>query len=155
MKLRLLVAAMFIVFIGSTYAGAATILETGGGIVGADGQWVIYDFYADQGPFTYRAMLTDQSTEPMNLVNMYLAITTSTAVIDSAYGEEVDSLSFNFPVEEGRHYLAKVFAQGAGPLSAGHFGLDIQSVPIPSTLLLLGGGLVGLVGIRKKLKSRG
>lgn len=33
--------------------------------------------------------------------------------------------------------------------------LGTKCVPIPSTLLLLGGGLVGLVGIRKKLKSRG
>lgn len=32
---------------------------------------------------------------------------------------------------------------------------ELEAVPIPSTLLLLGGGLVGLAGVRKKLKSRG
>ena len=41
-----------------------------------------------------------------------------------------------------------------GEFSVNCVQLATKCVPIPSTLLLLGGGLVGLIGVRKKLKSR-
>jgi hypothetical protein len=49
-------------------------------------------------------------------------------------------------------YLTFVFNRKSGSWSGGGFGL-IESVPAPSTLLLLGPALLGLVGIRKRLSS--
>ena len=110
----------------------------------------IFEFEADKGPPLYRATISDLSTAPdFDLSFIYLAISTSTDVIDFRFGEGL----LNFPVDIGSSYFANVFALGDGLMEAGNFGLKIEAVPIPTTLFLLGSGLIASIGLRRKFRK--
>jgi hypothetical protein len=117
-------------------------------IFGEDG--LNFDFMADTAPFTYEATITDLSiSSNIGLEDIFLSITTSTEYLADRFSEG----SITFPVIGGNTYFANVFAQGAGLMEAGNFGLIVETVPIPGAVWLLGPGLVCLVGLRKKLKK--
>jgi hypothetical protein len=137
-----------------TFTFASTIFETTGWITGVEG--VTFDFLADQSPYTYQATLSDLSEEPFfGFDSLFLSITTATDLIDSIIGPG----SFIFAAIPGETYFANVFGTGGGTgvgtvvgtVGAGLFGVQITTVPIPSAIFLLGAGLFGLVGLRKKL----
>jgi hypothetical protein len=130
MKTKILWAVMVISLCAfPTYSGAATILETTGWIIGEEG--FSFDFVADTAPFTYEATITDLSISPaFGLTDIFLSITTSTEVLDYRLGEG----SIIFPVVGGNTYFANVFAQGAGDIEAGNFGLIVETVPVPGAV---------------------
>ena len=148
LKSTLMAIAITILFIPS-YAGASSIVfETTGWIT--DNQGFIYEFEASVSPFSYTATLSDLSTDPFfGFDFLFLSITTSTSVIDSIVGPG----SFTFPATSGETYFANIFGTGGGTTGTGLFGLEIKAVPIPATLMLLASGLIGLAGLRWRIRK--
>ena len=143
---------LIIMFLIPFCAGAATVtaagdivFETTGWIIGTDG--VNYSFSANVAPFTYLVKLSDLSEAPnFGFDFLYLSITTSTGQIDSIVGPG----SFTFDAVDGETYFVNVFGEGAGNKLSGLFGVEITAVPIPTSLLLLGPGLLGLIFLRRR-----
>jgi hypothetical protein len=131
-------------------AGAATVFETTGWIIGETGTGLTFDFEADTAPYTYRATLSDLNTDPFGLKLIFLSITTAT-VANPAYSIFGPG-SFTFAASPGETHFANVFGIGGGELKAGLFGIDIQTVPIPPSLILLGSSLIGLVFLRRRVR---
>jgi len=146
MKLKGLLTVMAIaLLVIPTYSGASTVFETTGWIKGWDG--LIFDFEADVAPFTYKATIADLSPPPsFGLSPLFLVIASSSEFLGFRSGEG----SISFSVEEGKTYFAGVFGKGSGELDAGLFGLKIESVPIPTTLMLFGSALFGLIFLRRR-----
>ena len=129
-------------------AGAAIVFETTGWIQETIG--LTFDFEADTAPYTYRATLSDLSQAPwFGFDFLYLSLTTSTETVDSTIGPG----SFTFEAIPGETYFANIFGTGGGDLGAGLFGLEVATVPIPPSVLLLGSSLLGLVLIRRRGKG--
>lgn len=64
--------------------------------------------------------------------------------------------SETFDFSEGNELFVLYYAGSGSPMSPDEiYGMTVNNVPIPSALLLLGSGLVGLVGMRKKQKANG
>lgn len=125
--------------------GASIVFETTGWIMGDDG--LVFEFEADTAPYTYRTTLSDLSEAPLfGFDFLYLSITTSTDTVKSIIGPG----EFNFAATPGETYFANVFGTGGGELEAGLFGLEIRAVPIPSALMLLGSGILGLFVLKRK-----
>jgi len=78
---------------------------------------------------------------------------TGTWTIDLGTGTGFNINDFNFlskiPPGDTQVYAALKFTQGQDPSDDSAFG---AVVPEPTSLLLLGSGLVGLIGLRKKIK---
>jgi hypothetical protein len=148
LKLKICLVSLAIVCLLIPHsAGASTVFETTGWIIGTEG--LVYEFTADIEPFTYQATITDLSVTPtFGLTNLFLSISTSTGVIDFRFGEG----SFVFPAIEGNTYFANVFGKGGGDLAAGNFGLKIEAVPIPPSLVLFGSCILGMVLLRRKVR---
>lgn len=126
--------------------GATTVFETTGWIIDTGGD--NFDFVADQGPYTYQATLSDLSVSPF-FGFKFLFLQISTATENVGYIEELGS--FTFTAEPGETYYANVFGTaGGGYVNAGLFGVEVSTIPIPATLILLGSGLVGLLALRRK-----
>jgi hypothetical protein len=49
-------------------------------------------------------------------------------------------------------YFANVFGIGGGDLGAGNFGVEVTTIPIPPSLILLGTSLFGLMLLRRRLR---
>lgn len=143
------VLAVVLVLMMPPCLGATTVFETTGWIIGAGGE--NYDFVADQAPYTYQATLSDLSEAPVfGFDFLYLQISTATDTIDSITGPG----SFLFTAVPDETYFANVFGNASdGGANAGLFGVEVTAVPIPTTLMLLGSGLVGLVVVRRKKRQ--
>jgi hypothetical protein len=145
---KILLMLIIAVFLIPVCVSASIVFETTGWITGSEG--LTFNFTADQSPYTYQATLADLSEDPyFGFVFLFLTVSSSTNILGSILGPG----SFTFPVEEGRLYFANVFGTGGGIVDAGLFGLEIATVPIPGAIWLLGSGLIGIVGIRRKLKK--
>jgi hypothetical protein len=130
-------------------AGAATVFETTGWIIGETGTGLTFDFEADTAPFTYRATLSDLSEAPVfGFDFLFLSITTATDTVDSIVGPG----SFTFAATSGETYFANIFGTGGGTVGAGLFGVEVTAVPIPPSLILLGSSLIGLVFLRRRVR---
>jgi hypothetical protein len=104
-------------------------------------------FQADQSPYTYQATLADLSISPIfGFDYLFLAITSTT----TSYGSIVGPGSFIFDVVPNELLFANVFGIGGGDTGFGLFGVQVTTVPVPGAVWLLGSGLVGLVGLRRK-----
>ena len=148
-KPLLLVIALALVLILPPCAGATTVFETTGWIIGTDG--VNYSFVADQAPYTYEATLADLSDPPtFGFDFIYLKITTATESLEPV-GSIDKPGSFTFTATPGETYHANLFGIASEEgVNAGLYGIEVATVPIPTTLMLLGSGLVGLVVVRRK-----
>jgi hypothetical protein len=138
---------LFAILFGGLFpAHAATVLEETGFIFGFGGE--NYSFVADQAPPVYRVTLTDLEF-PAAFDILAVAITTSTDNV----AELLAQGNTTFGVELGTTYFANVLGLADDEFGAGLFGIKIAPVPIPGALWLLGSGLIGIVGIRKKFKK--
>ena len=149
MKTKLVLAVLVIaLFVVPSYTFAATVFETTGWII--DTQGFNFEFTADQSPYTYQATLTDLSLVPFfGFDTLFLSVTSSTDSLGSFFGP----CSFTFDVIPGETLFANVFGIGGGTQGAGLFGLEVAAVPIPGAIWLLGSGLIGIVGIKRKFKK--
>jgi hypothetical protein len=144
-----LVVGMFLI---PAYAGASQVANVGD-IVFEVTDWIVlidglsYDFVANVAPYEYLVTLSDLSEAPtFGITFIYLAISTSTDFIDSTFGPG----SFTFTADPGETYFVNVFGIGGGELFTGLFGVNITAVPIPTSLLLFGSGILGLVFLRRR-----
>jgi hypothetical protein len=151
MKKKFILAVLIaLVFLMPSYAGASPVedfghivFETTGWIIGTDG--VSLPFVADVAPFTYRVTLSDLSESPnFGFDFLFLAITTATETIGSIIGPG----QFTFTAIPGQTYFVNVFGVGGGDFDTGLFGVEIAAIPIPTSLLLFGSGILGLVLLR-------
>ena len=133
-------------------ASTSTVFETTGWITESEG--LVYNFTADTAPFLYKATITDLSIDPyFGFDFLFLSISTAVDVIDFLVVDlNVGQGSFTFDAVPGTSYFANVFGTGAGQQDSGNFGLLIQGVPIPTSLMLLGSGLFGIVLLRRKMR---
>jgi len=146
-KLTILVIMLLVI---PTCVCAATVDETTGWITGTEG--VVFDFTADVSPYTYVATITDLSVDPFfGFDFLFLSISRSTEVIDSVEVDlSVGHESIVFDVLPGERLFANIFGVGGGQIDAGNFGLQINAVPVPSALMLLGSGLLALFTLKRR-----
>lgn len=142
----LCVLAVILVLMMPPCLGATTVFETTGWIIGNGGD--NFDFVADQAPYTYQATLSDLSEVPyFGFDFLYLMISHGTETV----GSITTSGSFTFTAVPDDTYFANVFGTaGGGSINAGLFGVEVTAIPIPTTLMLLGSGLLVLIGLRRR-----
>jgi hypothetical protein len=145
---RIIIVLTLGLFLGwmSPVNAATVVLEDTGFIFGYGGE--TYSFVADQTPLLYNVTLTDLEF-PGAFDILGVAITTAT---DSVV-ELLAPGSKTFSVDFETTYFANVLGLAADDLGAGLFGIKITAVPIPPTLILLGTGLIGFIGLKKKYKK--
>jgi len=141
-------------FIVPAFANAAIIFETSEFITESEG--IVYEFVVDIEPSAACvATITDLSEDLLGFEYLYLTISTSSEVLGETYTHDPGGLEpINFIAYPGIQYYANVFGFGSGEYKTGNFGLQIvgSPVPIPTTLFLLGSGLIGLIGLRRRIK---
>jgi hypothetical protein len=147
MKKKAMILALLLCF-SPCLAIGSTILETTAFITGVEGD--VYPFEASVGPYTYEATLTDLSSDPLGFKYLYLSITTASDVL-IPFTSVTDSGSFTFDVTPDESYFANVFGRGTGRTKTGLYGLKVSTVPIPSAFLLLASGIIGLIGVRRRV----
>lgn len=125
-------------------AAPTTVYESAGTIFGT--QAFNFEFDADIPPPTYRATLTDLSESPLGFEFLGLFISTSTQNV----GSRTTAGSFNFTVTPGKTYFGDVVGVATGDINAGRFGVKIEAIPIPQTLMLLATGIMTIIFIRRR-----
>ena len=149
MKLKVLLTVVVIaLLVIPSYLGASTVVDTTEFIFGPVGG-ENFPFIATEEPLTYKAVLTDFEF-PAPFISLRLAITKG--------GEKIASISgpgtLIFDVVKGAAYFANVIGVPDQipdtDQRAGLFNLQIMPVPIPTTLMLFGSGLLGLIAIRRR-----
>ena len=151
MKLKLLMVMLAIMVLAiPPSAGAAIVDETTGWITGTEG--VVFEFTADVSPYTYEAILTDLSISPFfGFDFLFFSISSSTGTIDSTVVDlSAGQDSLKFDVSPGQKLFANIFGVGGGDFESGNYGLQINAVPIPSALMMLGSGLLALVALKRR-----
>lgn len=128
----------------SGVAAPTTVYENTGVIIGT--QAFHFEFDADVPPPTYRATLTDLSEDPLgfDFLGLFISSPTQNMKILTTAG------STNFPVMLGKTYFADVIGVATGDINAGRFGVKIEAIPIPQTIMLLASGIFTLVYIRRR-----
>ena len=145
-KAIIAVALVVMVLLSYNSASAATVYENTGTIKG-EGSW-LRSFDANVSPFTYIVSLTDLSDPPETDFNtLGMLLFDSNGIIDTLFGPG----NFTYEAEPNQKYLINVFVDAG--FSTGEFGVKVETVPIPAAVWLLGGGLLGLVGLRRRFKS--
>jgi hypothetical protein len=98
----------------------------------------------------YMATIVDFET-PVAFNTLLFAVTTTDPLgfidfVEGAGGEG----SFIFTGDPGVNYVANIVAKTGYWGGIGLFGAQVNLIPIPQTLLLLGSGLIGLVIVRRR-----
>jgi hypothetical protein len=149
MKKAIIAASLItLVLIFYSAASASTVYEDVGIIQGAVSN--LSSFEANVAPFKYVVTLTDLSPQPELGFNFLgLTLLDTNGIIDSLFGAG----EFAFDPVPNQKYYVNVFGEGSGEYGAAVYGVQVAAVPIPAAVWLLGGGLIGLVGLRRKLKN--
>jgi hypothetical protein len=151
-KIILTVTAIALLMVPS-YLCASTVLDVAGTIQGF--KLEVYPFFANETPFTYEATLVDLSDiipglPPGTKTGFEMLSLSVTNQDGDPLGSANFSGSFPFPVNEGEKYYAWVNGNTGDTYFMGAYEVTVAPVPIPTTLLLLGSGLIGLIAIRRK-----
>lgn len=146
MKLKLFFVSLAIAcLLIPHYAGAATVLDETGTIIGAS--WEAYSFVTDLTSDVYEVTLTDFEF-PVAFEFLGVAITTS----DVMAAQLLAPGTTTFSVELGTTYLVNVLGITADPPGAGLFNINIKAIPIPPGLILLGTSVFGLILLRRRVR---
>ena len=146
----LLVVAMLVS--GMTSAGATTVLDETG-VVFSPGSVDKYQFHVTD-PGTYSVTLTDL-LQPLNDFS-FIAVAVSRGQKD-LLTLLLGSGTQTFAIDKPGGYRATVFALAPNDPGAGLYNLNVSSVPLPASVLLLGSALVGMLAMgrrRRMAKSR-
>jgi hypothetical protein len=142
-------------FLAPAFVNAAIIFETSEFMTESEG--IVYEFMVDIEPAAACvATITDLSEDLLGFEYLYLTISTSLEVLGETDTNNPSGLEpINFTAYPGIQYYANVFGVGSGEYETGNFGLQIvgSAVPIPTTLFLLGSGLIGLIGLRQRKRN--
>ena len=150
-----LVMLSIVFFLVPAITNAAIIFETSEFITESEG--IVYEFVVDIEPSAAcMATITDLSEDLLGFEYLYLTISTSLEVLGETDTNDPGGLApIYFTSDPDTQYYANVFGVGCGEYETGNFGLQIVApVPIPTTLFLLGAGLIGLVGLRRARRNR-
>jgi hypothetical protein len=126
-------------------AGMATpIFETSDYINGIEG--LTYNFDIGANPGEFEATLSDLSFGPLGFDFLGLSISTATHTLGAI--ESPGVIYFSGTPETT--YYANIFGVGAGEFDTGLFGVQVEAVPLPPSLLMILSGLFLLVAVRRR-----
>jgi hypothetical protein len=104
-------------------------------------------------PGLYQSTLSNMSVENEPFFGFdFLGLIVSTGSQTLGHIFEPGSFFFEVTPSSGTNFFANVFGDGSGLFDTGLAGIEISKVPIPATLLLFGSGLIGLIGVRRKIQ---
>jgi len=141
----------FVVLILSpAFVSASVVYEQSVWITGTQG----FNFdLPDLTPGSYKSTLTNMSVENEPFFGFdFLGLIVSTGSETLGYIFKPGSFFFEVTPSSGTNFFANIFGDGSGLFDTGLAGIEISKVPIPATLILFASGLVGLIGIRRKIQ---
>lgn len=147
---NLILVVVMAVILFPTFTNASVVYEQSLWITGTQG----FNFdLPDLSPGSYKSTLTNMSVENEPFFGFdFLGLIVSTGSETLGYVFEPGSFFFEVTPSSGTNFFANVFGDGSGLFDTGLAGIEISKVPIPATLVLFGSGLVGLIGIRRKIQ---
>ena len=123
---------------------AAPVFDITDYITGIEGR--TYRFDVDPAAEAYQATLSDLSFGPLGFDFLGLSISTAGQTLGA-----IDSPgAIYFSGDPDTHYYANIFGVGAGDFETGLFGVQVEAVPLPPSLLLLLSGVVLIALSRRR-----
>lgn len=147
---NLFLVVVMAVILFPTFTNASVVYEQSLWITGTQG----FNFdLPDLEPGSYKSTLTNMSVKNEPIFGFdFLGLIVSTGSETLGYIFEPGSFFFEVTPSSGTNFFANIFGDGSGLFDTGLAGIEISKVPIPATLVLFGSGLVGLIGIRRRIK---
>ncbi len=127
-----------------TAAMAGPIFETTDYIEGIEG--LTYSFDIGPHPGTFEATLSDLSFGPMAFDFLGLSISTASQTLGAIEAPG----TFTFDAAPDATYYANIFGVGAGDFDTGLFGVQVEAVPLPPSLVMILSGLLLIVVVRRR-----
>ena len=149
-------AVLLLYTVAATVAEASNVLVADTTLVTGN-QSATFSFQAP-GPGTVSVQLTDLDW-PQALSSLSFMAATPSSVLAS--GSSSSMQSFAFQVAAGGKYFADVMAVAGGSLDLGAYSFNLSftpagsPVPLPSSGLLLLGGVAALIGLLRLRRSMG
>lgn len=120
------------------------IFETTGYITGVEG--LSFDFDTDDNAGMLKAFLSDLSYGPLAFDFLGLSISTATQTLGA-----IDAPGrIYFQGDPHTTYYANIFGVGAGDFDIGRYGVQVEPVPIPPSLVMFLSGLFLIVVLRRR-----
>ncbi len=128
----------------SSAAVAIPVFDTTDYITGIEGR--TYRFDVDPAAGEYKATLSDLSFGPLGFDFLGLSITTAAQTLGA-----IDSPgAIYFSSSPDTPYYANIFGVGDGEFETGLFGVQVEAVPLPPSLMLLLSGVLLIAVSRRR-----
>jgi hypothetical protein len=128
----------------TTTVMAAPVFETTDYINGIEGLTFSFDTGSSTGQF--EATLSDLRFGPLAFDFLGLSISTASQTL----GAIEAPAPFAFSGMPETTYYANIFGVGAGDFDTGLFGVQVDAVPLPPSLLMILSGLLLIVVVRRR-----